>query len=202
MLPSDSYSQLLADVNEVLVGFRFRRSGRIFRLAKDENVAVIDFQRSVKTTASRIVFTIHFGVWSRRVASFVSGNAIPTKVDTADCHWRERVGFMMPQREDVWWSIESPADALAVTKEVQHALRQLTPTLVALTDDHMLRDEWLADRSPGLTEIQRLSYLMILVKQIGPADLLDSIKQQLVRESGDKPVAAIVRKYIARLDAE
>lgn len=87
-------------------------------------------------------------------------------------------------------------------QEILLALGQLTPTLVAMTDAHMARDGWLTGGSLGPTEIQRLSYLMMMVKRIGNADLLDSIKQQLVPESGDKPVATTVRKYIARLEAE
>lgn len=43
--------------------------------------------------------------------------------------------------------------------------------------DAAFRDEWLAGRSPGIGSMQRLMFLAILLKEIGPAMLVQRFRK-------------------------
>ena len=46
------------------------------------------------------------------------------------------------------------------------------PDLEKHSTDELLRDEWLAGVSPGLTRQQRLHYLVLLLRDLGPRERL------------------------------
>ena len=56
-------------------------------------------------------FTLECGVWLQAVAD-LRGERIPSFVRAYDCHVRQRVGSLLPEREDTWWSLDGDAEAL------------------------------------------------------------------------------------------
>jgi hypothetical protein len=63
------------------------------------------------------------------------------------------------------------------------------PEIAKYIHDHNLRDLWLSDYSPSLTEFQRLLYLSVLLKEIGPIELLEPTLHKLKLVSTGKPTA-------------
>jgi hypothetical protein len=64
-------------------------------------------------------------------------------------------------------------------KEILEAVESVLPELAEHSTDEVLRTEWLAGVSPGLVAMQRLLYLTILVNEIGPAERLGSVLEEL-----------------------
>jgi hypothetical protein len=162
----------------------FVRKGLLFSRQLEEVWHFVGFQKS----RSSDTFTVNLGVASKRILRFLEG---PAKPSFDDCHWNERLGFLSPQRDDLWWTLSDPAsmaEALLLLK--MHGL----PSLEALSSDLALRDLWLTGQSPGLTEMQRLVCLSTLLASLGPADQLALVKQEMQDMAANRPAPAIVRQ--------
>ncbi|MDP9178986.1 MAG: DUF4304 domain-containing protein [Gemmatimonadota bacterium] len=195
------FTQLLRSVESILGPAGFARTKRSFWIQSGNNIGIIDVQKSRKSTADRVLFTLNLGVWSDRVGSFVAGGTKSHPPEVDDCHWRERIGFLLPDREDKWWTINESDDAAAVIDDVGPVMESVAvPAVIAHINDDALRDEWLMDKSPGLTNVQRLMYLSILLKEIGPQDALSGVVADLKRNSQGKLTEAIVTRHVQKLE--
>jgi len=198
--PSTLFATLLKEVAIVLRWANFRRRRQSFWIEADGNTALIDFQRSRSSSAQRISFTINLGVRSARVAAFLSSGPELLDPGIADCHWRQRIGLLLPEGEDKWWTLENVQDLADLRRDLIPILRTTAvPTLLAHLRDSALRDEWLNGHAPGLGEIQRLLYLAVLMRDLGPQDQVGAVMNNLKRSSEGKAAAAMVQYYLPRL---
>jgi hypothetical protein len=90
----------------------FRKKGQSFGRRGDGVWGVINFQRSQWSSRECITFTINVGVWVDAVAAFrledtdrVPRTGAPPE---AYCHWRQRIGWLLPDQRDIWWDVEEP----------------------------------------------------------------------------------------------
>lgn len=197
---AQAFTQLLKTVEGILRLAGYARSQRTFRLLVDPGVGMIEVQKSAKSTSDRVILTVNVGVWSARVARFMTGRVESGPLAVDDCHWRERIGFLLPDRDDRWWTIGGGDDAAIVTGAVGGAIESVAvPAVNAHLRDEALRDEWLTGKSPGLTDIQRLLYLTILLKEIGPHGALPTAVAELERKSEGKAIESVVMRHIEKL---
>src|SRR5689334_19574065 len=86
------YKDMIRLVASRLKEAGFHRTGVTFFKSKDHNSAVIEFQRSVKSTANEIIFTINLGI--------ISGDLIESwqsrKPNATDAHLKIRLGRILP----------------------------------------------------------------------------------------------------------
>jgi len=178
----------------------FSRKGKTFYLQEQSNWGLVDFQKSTKSTADQVLFTLNLGVASSRLLRFYAAGQEVGQPALDQCHWRQRIGALLPRAEDKWWPIGATSDLDSVTHEVGDLLiHSGIPTIRENIGDDRLRDMWLSGVSPGLTDIQRLMHLTVLLQAIGPADQLDVILQELQRVSAGKPTAPLVKSHIRQL---
>jgi hypothetical protein len=191
---------LKVEVTPLLKGRGFARAGSYFRRRRDGNWALIHFQRSVKSSASRTLFTGTLGVWSRRVAHFVGRDPQVEKPIIDECHWTCRLGELLDEPDDRWWSFTGDSPDQSASKEVVDLVEsRALPLLDRMSTDEALRDLWLSGTSPGLTDFQRLVYLSALIHEIGPRSLLRPVADELDRVTRGKSVAAAARAHLARI---
>jgi hypothetical protein len=62
--------------------------------------------------------------------------------------------------------------------------------------DEQLSNEWLSGKSPGLTDIQRLINLSILLRSMGDIDSLLDVYKELKEKSGEKPISPMIKQHI------
>src|SRR5262249_52151371 len=145
------------------------------------NYALINFQRSVKSNSSTVVFTLNVGVSSGRLLRF-SGRQVGFKPAIEDCHWRLRVGDLLQEAGDKWWTVDlnTPLQPLAdLITEV--LVNKAVPEIEKHVSDGSLRDLWLSGASPGLNEFERLKNLSVLLKALGPPDRLEAVLEEMSR---------------------
>jgi len=65
--------------------------------------------------------------------------------------------------------------------------------------DEALRDLWLSGASPGLNEFERFKNLSVLLKAIGPSDLLEPVLHNLLRVTEGQMAASTARYHIQKL---
>ena len=78
--------------------------------------------------------------------------------------------------------------------------RTAIPFVLGHLQDQTLRDMWLEGKSPGITPLQRLRNLNLLLAVIGPASELPRVLEELRQMS--RGHAAAVRELIARFESQ
>jgi hypothetical protein len=96
----------------------------------------------------------------------------------------------LSEGRDKWWPIDvyTSVDELSVS-----VLDEITnfaiPEITKYLDDNELRDLWLSGVSPSLTEFQRLIFLTVFLKELGPHELLEPTLSLLKKISINKPTS-------------
>lgn len=172
--PREIYGELLTQVGSLLASHGFRRARTTFhRRLANGNWTIVNFQTSSKSSQTQVVFTINLGAASNLLARFFDGQRL-SKPPTVDrCHWNTRLGFLLPDRQDIWWVIDRETDPNRIKKKVVNLLRDdALPILEVVSSDEGLRDLWLQRResSPFVPDLTRYEYLIVLTTALGPPE--------------------------------
>ena len=104
---------------------------------------------------------------------------------------------------DRWWTIDETTNISDLAEQIRMPLEELAiPELDAYVRDESLRDLWLTGQSPNLSPFQRLEYLSVLLKKLGPRELLKPTLDELLRISAGKPWAFFAETHIEHLMSE
>lgn len=198
----DEFKNILKRVERTLPAEGVKRVRHTYYIHRESNVGLIELQKSMRSTRDELFFTVNVGAYSARIASFARRSANADHLAISDCHWRERIGFIISENEDKWWSVKSCSDVERVVEEVCSAVTSAMPPLLKYLEDENLRDLWLNGRSPGLTETARLLYLSVLLREIGPSDRLPDVIAELRQRSQGKPHEAMVERHVEKLQIE
>jgi hypothetical protein len=178
---AERYKELLTHVARVLKARGFSKRGPTFYSKQEGNWKIISFQKSRKSTANDIVFTVNVAVASTRLIDFFMGSSDPDQPpQVTQCHWRQRLGAEPAESGDKWWTVRSRDSAEKIGEEIgRQILDVAVPQLENLVRDEALRDLWLTRRSPSLTELQRLRNLAVLLGALGPRESLPHVMEEL-----------------------
>lgn len=193
MRPNDIFKEVHRESSQTLRKYGFSRSGQTNYLQREGNWGLINFQRSKDRRTDAVVFTINIGIASGRLLRFFPPPKFrveaTSKPDIWDCHCQERLGDLLPAHRDTWWRINSETDIEPLVSEIRGYLIELAiPEINMYISDEALRDLWLTGKSPGLTKLQRLEYLSVLLKSLGPEALLKPTLDQLRETTDDAEV--------------
>jgi len=156
--PKAIYDHVVASCAETLRSAGYARRGSSLRKEANGNVAIVEFQKSSKSNAEAIVFTINLGIVCGRLLE--GGESSLKKVGIVDAHVRQRVGMLLADRPDKWWTIDPKTDANSLIEEISSLIEyEAAPYLDRHLNDDALVALWESGQSPGLTETQRLRYL-------------------------------------------
>lgn len=199
MKASLAFQQMLKEcLAPMLKGYGFSKSGNTFVLNKEMNWGMINFQKSTQSTKDRVKFTITLGIASERLLRFFQiRNKRPQIINS---HWNQRLGFYLPEHRDTWWTIESDISTEKLCEELKKHICDLAiPEINEYISDESLKTLWLSGHSPGLTAIQRLMNLSVLLKDLGTQEDLQAVLDELRTASEHKPVASLVSIHIHKL---
>ena len=195
----DAFKQLVAD--ELRPTFKargFRQKGLTFYRHIGENFGIVQLQKNRGSTATCVEFTINLGVFSARVQRALAQimwvpevAAVPTE---PACHLQERIGLLMPEARDVWWTISERTAVPELGETVRSALDKYGfPFVDARDSDEGLRDHWLQQGPEGLD-------LAVLVRDLGPQGALAPLLERLRAET--PPTATSLLAAIGRFSAD
>ncbi|WP_445370109.1 DUF4304 domain-containing protein (plasmid) [Methylomonas sp. HW2-6] len=124
----DTFKYLLKDsVAPKLREYGLKGSGQNYTIKSDKHWALIGLQKSMFSDSNGLKFTINLYVvpkedWesARQKLSY-----LPVK-PSANIHWPvgwvKRIGYLMPQGEDYWWSVDSTTNLQGLVSEVVDAI--------------------------------------------------------------------------------
>jgi hypothetical protein len=155
---NETFSGLVKAVGAKLKPLGYTPQSRLFRILVHNNCGIIEFQRSVKSSAESLLFTVNLGVVCGKLLD--SGPSGLMKARTMDAHLRERIGMLLPDRPDKWWEITEETNRDSLIHEISEMIvKKALPFIERYLDTNSLIALWESGQSPGLTEVQRVRLL-------------------------------------------
>jgi len=104
---ADSLNRILSlQIGPFLRAKGFKRKGRTFHKWVGENCQVINFQGSWTSDRLQHHFTINVSVFYSKLYRTQTGtDFIPEFPIEPLCQWRQRIGNLLPDHRDKWWTI-------------------------------------------------------------------------------------------------
>ena len=165
---------LTAHVGPALRASGYAGSGQDYHRRIGENWAAINVQKDRYSTADDLRFTVNVGTASTAVR-LEDGFAADAPAREVDCHWRARIGMLLPEHRDRWWTVRSQSrpdeldklGASLVDVLGTHAL----PKLEAMASDDAILESVLPGGEPatGLMPAQ-MDIAGPILRHLGPAD--------------------------------
>lgn len=141
----------------------------------DANVGIVQFQKSMTSTAAEMKVVVNYGVYSRRLGDALDDEpAVATSVPCA--HYLRR---LQRDGQEVWFRFAATDDPAQVAAVLTRAVDDVMPDLLAHLSDEQLRDYWLSGNGGGLTDAMRLVNLAVMLKLIGPRDQVPAVLAEL-----------------------
>jgi len=127
-------------------GFGYKSS--LFSRPSEDVIHLLQLQGSDENTRAASHFTVNVGVWSSALVP-------EEKPSFARAHWQQRLGFLSPERRDLWWHAADAEQARAIGSEIAERVeRYALPALALLPNSRSLLTLWRSGSSPGITRVQ------------------------------------------------
>jgi len=136
---------------------------------------------------------------SKRILAYC-GEATAAPPPDYACHWANtRIGSLMPDRRDKWWTLSDESSYAPIASEVTKAVAKLAIPLIKphLTEQGLL--ELWASKTPGGFELPNLKYKSILLALQNRFDELPQAFQRMREISAGNLADTGTQEHIARL---
>lgn len=148
--PAAQMDEVVRQVAPLLRAHRFKKQRHAF--ARDSDAGAVQallfqmgrFEPSEERRPGLYgAFTVELGIWFADIAR-LSGETPPKFVRPYDCHLRQRLGFLLGEQDDTWWSLDEPATLIA--EAMSEAFEEIAlPWLDRLSTPQALLDALAAD---------------------------------------------------------
>jgi len=131
----------------------FRKSGNTW-VRNLEWPQVINIQLSQWNSSEEAQFTVNLGVAIEELRT--AGEGIPPKGDLKehDCDVRSRIGALLPNKQDKWWSVTPGTNTDELVAEIWSLLEQFgMPWLESLTTYSAVAEEFTRRKQPSMAAL-------------------------------------------------
>jgi hypothetical protein len=130
-LAQDHFKEMLRDqIAPALRAEGFKGSGSEYSLPDANYLALLGFQRSTYSSAAQVKFTLNLKVVSRsawkNARSEISFLPVTPRVNMRYAgapEWTKRIGLLMSDPHDHWWTLRAEDDSGPIAGEVLEAVR-------------------------------------------------------------------------------
>jgi uncharacterized protein DUF4304 len=126
----DGFRSMMRDhVAPALRAMGFVGSGRSYVLPSDTHWVLLGFQKSRSSDAAAVPFTVNVTVASKEAWAAMrrTRGYLPERPSANTFYgpeiWRRRIGMLLPEGADRWWTLTPATPAAALAAEVVDALR-------------------------------------------------------------------------------
>jgi hypothetical protein len=195
------FQRLLRHLRPPMAANGFRRRSQNFICESPECWGVINFQKSRYSPPDQKSFTVNLAIASKGILQY-QGKSVSAPPPSFACHWEIRIGSLMADHKDKWWTLSDEPSYAAVELEVRKALCDLAIPLIKphLTEQGLL--ELWAGKTPGSFEYPTLKYKSLVLALQGRFEELVPIFQrirEICRGSLAEPGA---EEHIAKLKTD
>jgi hypothetical protein len=179
----------------------FRRQGNHLHRPSADLFHGIHFQAGKWATRSEGKFTINLVVTAPFLYQGWTGKPLPANPATALFPVQQRIGFLLPERRDHWWTVTvgDPIDELA-DDVTQGLLRYALPFFDEFHASSVLLERLRQERGlPGLSEPRAWLVHAILAQYFDAGDEARTLLQRALEYAGTSPFRATVVTIANRL---
>ncbi|HEY3330473.1 MAG TPA: DUF4304 domain-containing protein [Capsulimonadaceae bacterium] len=110
--PNANYRKVvIARIAATLKPLGFRRKAMTFTRAQGDVLQFVNVQASTSSTADILKLTVNLAVYSEEVNQILNPGDDIGCGGWLDNHWRDRIGSLTDDRQDVWWTITNTTEA-------------------------------------------------------------------------------------------
>jgi hypothetical protein len=200
--PSDLlFQRLLKDLRPVLSEHGFRRKSQNFVIESPDCWGVINFQKSLYSSAGQRTFTVNVAIAAKRILRFYDEPADAPPLHYK-CHWEVRLGQLIPGCSDRWWTLSGEDSYQPTLTEVRDLI---TAKAVPIVKDHLTEEGLLElwGKILGGFEYPRLKEKSILLAERKEFDQLPGIFMRIreichggsAEEGAEKHIAEVERRF-------
>jgi hypothetical protein len=192
------FQRLLQDLKPIAAANGFKRRGQNFICQSLECWGVINFQKSRYSSVEEKSFTINLAIAAKRILAY-RGIITNTPPPAYACHWTIRIGELMAEKQDKWWTVSEESNYSMVESDVKKAFSELAiPIITSHLSEKGLFDLW-ESKLPGSFEYPRLKDKSILLAIDKRVDEMPTILQR-IREMCKGTLAELgAEEHIAQL---
>jgi hypothetical protein len=202
MTSADSFfRQLLKDLRPSLARAGFRRTSQNFVIETPECWGIINFQKSLYSSAKEKKFTVNLAIASKRIFRF-QGEPDNKPPRYYASHWQIRLGELAPTHSDLWWTLSDETSYKTVLPELEQLI---TVIAIPVIKSHLTEVTLLAlwEEIFGGFEYPVLKYKSILLAERGQFNQLPAIFQRireicqggLAEPGAEQHIARLKRHY-------
>jgi hypothetical protein len=171
------FRRLLKELRPALAEYGFRRSSQNFVIESAECWGVINFQKSLYSSAQQTRFTINVAIAAKRVLRFHNEPEDKPPLHYK-CHWETRLGHLVPGHSDLWWTLSDEASYAPVLVEVKELIASRA---VPIVKDHLTEETLLTlwGKNVGGFEYPMLKYKSILLAERGRFTELPAVFERI-----------------------
>ena len=197
---------LAVEIQPFLKSKGYRRRTQTFHKWVGRNCEVVNFQGSKWSTREQYDFFVNLGVFNRSIFEFENDSSRPREPPKfpgeAECHWRRRLGELLPTRLPKEWSIRVSDSLADLGTEIRSGLDVYAlPLMHQLVTDEGLRDSLLRNGELGGMALPQLIELAALVAEVGPESEFERVLEACRRDLAQKPFATLAKARVERLQA-
>lgn len=186
---------LKRDVVPLLKEHGYRRTRNRWGALSKIGWRVIDFQCSQWSNKNELSFTINLGFLSRRVCELRGTPlAINSPPSESSCHYRERIGRFLPDRQSEWWTIDSES----VHPVIARIRRLMSPEQIGASVRAIVEDEAL----PHLAMFADDTFLLKTIERSKGSNLVPWLDHAalILEVRGEKAFEQFVHPVLNRPD--
>lgn len=179
-----------------LASIGFRSGSNIAWRRHKDTVVVVEIQKDRKVgLGGESRFTINVGISINLLRPANSVVPPPEK-----CHWRQRLGRMLPQQADTWWVVGDIQTAQLLCDEIGDGLLRIAlPKVDEMASSDALLHAWHQDQGQGLTEYERrvclIRLLIALDRREEAAAALQAFEQASIGRSWAGSAAVDLKEF-------
>jgi Domain of unknown function (DUF4304) len=156
------FQRLLRSLKPPMEASGFRRKSQNFICETPECWGVVNFQKSRYSPQGKKSFTVNLAIASKRILEY-HGKSTSAPPPSYACHWVDRIGSLMSEHHDKWWTLSDEGSYISVESEVKKALTDSVLPLIKLhLTEQGLLDLW-ASNTAGTFEYPTLKCKSILL---------------------------------------
>jgi hypothetical protein len=145
------------------------------------------------------MFTINLGIFSNTLKRYLPNN-VSLRPQMYHCHFSERVGMLMPERQDFWWKITEDADVKELALQITDILlNKVIPFIHNHISDEDMLDCCLRGVHIGIGDYKRLLYGAILAKKYNRPELPALVNEAVEFERKARRIPQVMF-YLGRMD--
>lgn len=153
------FKKLTDILSEVYKKKGFKKNGHVFRLNQANNIAIIYLQKSKDNIPNGTKFTINIGIYFKSLDYFNSGEDVKNPIIN-DCQWKVRIGNLMQNKSDYWWTIQENSDLNLLSSELIDIFNSIIlPAIQDRISDELYIEKLIKDNIVGNSIIEKLVIL-------------------------------------------